>query len=213
MRRTGPAYAESVSRSRAWFALPGAVLAVLAGLAMWPQPSTPGTVLTSHLDAPRIPHPCEGGATHEFIPTTVDIEHVGAAFPVLALPRDVSDTPRTPPVSAKRTVAFDAPGNKPGGSHGNVLLNTHTWPDGSALGNALLAKTDVGDLFVMRRGSAKLCYKITRKIEVPASADYPDFWIEDGPPQMAIIVCSGRRLGPGNWSHRTIWFGTPWFGA
>ena len=190
--------------------------ALLAG-AIWhltrPQPA--GTLLTSRLDAPRIPGPCDGGAKTGFVPTSVDIQDVAKGLQVLALPRDAYDTPSTPPETqaGKFAVAWDAPGNKPGGKYGNVLLNTHTWPDGSALGNALLDKMHQGSLLTLRRGDTKLCYRVTREVQVPASADYPDFWIDDGPPQMAIIVCSGQRLGPGNWSHLTIWFGVPFYGA
>ena len=31
----------------------------------------------------------------------------------------------------------------------------------------------------------------------------------DGPPRIAIVVCSGTRLAPGVWSKRTIWYAAP----
>ncbi len=40
-----------------------------------------------------------------------------------------------------------------------------------------------------------------------AADGYPPYYDADGPPRVAIIVCSGTRTGPGEWSHRTIWFG------
>ena len=35
------------------------------------------------------------------------------------------------------------------------------------------------------------------------------YYAKDGQPQLAIVVCSGRRLGPGQWEKRTIWFARP----
>lgn len=188
------------------------LLALLAGCGLFPDDEPTGTFRSSHLDPLPIPHRCANGARTEFVPTSMDVQDVGKGYPVIGLPRDAYDTPRTPPTSAKTTVAWDAPGNKPGGKLGNVLLNAHTWPDGTALGNAMLAHTQVGDVLTLRTGKTNLCYRVTKQVEVGARADYGPFWIEDGPPQLAMIVCSGKRLGPGNWSHRTIWFAEPFFG-
>ena len=44
---------------------------------------------------------------------------------------------------------------------------------------------------------------------VLASEGLPRYYDTDGPPQIAIVVCSGRRLGPGNWEKRTVWFASP----
>jgi hypothetical protein len=35
------------------------------------------------------------------------------------------------------------------------------------------------------------------------------YYSSTGPSRLAILVCSGRRRGPGDWSHRTIWFAKP----
>lgn len=188
------------------------VVVLAAALTGCAQPAERGTFASSTLAEPTYPHRCSDGARTEFVPTAMDIEQVGKGYPVTGLGRDATDTPRTPPTSAKTTVAWDAPGNKPGGRYGNVLLNAHTWPDGTALGNAMLAQTQVGDLITLRAGRTKLCYQVTKRVEVDANADYGPFWVDDGPPQLAMIVCSGQRLGPGNWAKRTIWFAEPFFG-
>jgi hypothetical protein len=198
--------------NRAWFVVPTAILLVFVGLALRPsEAQPPGTVLSARLEAPRIPHPCERGARAPFTPTTIDIQNVGKGYPVVGLPR-VGETPGVPPVSATHTVAWDAPGNKPGGKLGSIKLNAHTWPNGAALGNAMLANVHKGDIITLRSDNSKLCYRVTRVIEVDPYYDGDDFWADDGPPQIAMIVCSGQRLGPGNWSHRTIWFAEPFFG-
>jgi hypothetical protein len=117
-----------------------------------------------------------------------------------------------PPVSTsgKSVFAYDrAQGIRPGSRAGNVLLNAHTWPDGSALGNRLLAGLHTGDLIAVDGGGQRLCYRVTQRVEVPASADMPSYFATEGPPQLAIVVCSGRRFGPGDWENRTIWFASP----
>ena len=57
-------------------------------------------------------------------------------------PRDAAGIPGVPPLSSagKTVFAWDREqGIRPGDRRGNVLLNAHTWPDGSALGNRLLS--------------------------------------------------------------------------
>lgn len=164
----------------------------------------PGTTLR--------PAACQDPATKPFTPTTVDFAGIVRAAPVLALPRDGNDVPGVAPLTTagKQDVAWDRPpGLRPGSPHGNVLLNVHTWPDGSALGNRLLDDLDVGGRITVRNSSDSLCYRVTKRIEVLASDGYAPYYATDGPPQVALIVCSGRRTGPGQWSHRTIWFASP----
>lgn len=55
----------------------------------------------------------------------------------------------------------------------------------------------------------RLCYRVTERVEVLASRGLPRYYTKHGPPQLAIVVCSGRRLGPGVWEKRTVWFASP----
>ncbi|KRC63787.1 hypothetical protein ASE12_02795 [Aeromicrobium sp. Root236] len=152
---------------------------------------------------------CARPATTPFTPTSVTIPHVVKDGQVLALPRDSRNVPGVPPTSAKFTFAWDRPGIKPGSERGNVLLNAHTWPDGSAVGNVMLDKLHEGDRIILRGGRSELCYTVSKRIEVLASKGYAPYYARDGLPQVALIVCSGKRLGPGEWTHRTIWFADP----
>ena len=120
--------------------------------------------------------------------------------------------PGVPPLTStgKFQFAWDREqGIRPGDPAGNVLLNAHTWPDGSALGNHLLAELQRGDRIVVRGGTARLCYRVTERVEVLAERGMPRYYARDGSPQLAIVVCSGRRLGPGVWEKRTVWFASP----
>ena len=158
------------------------------------------------------PGPCDDPATAPFRPARITFPGVVRDVQVVALPRDANNVPGVPPVSeaGKRQIAWDRPpGIKPGEPKGNVLINAHTWPDGSALGNKFLKGLHEGDRIIVRGAGTTLCYKVDQRIEVDASHDYPPYYDREGPPQIALLVCSGQRLGPGHWTKRTIWFASP----
>ena len=109
-------------------------------------------------------------------------------------------------------MAFDLDsGIRPGDREGNALLNAHTWPDGSAIGNSLLAELDEGDRIVAGSDQGTICYQVSERVEVSADSREAAerYFAQRGPPQLAIVVCSGERLGPGVWTHRTIWYAAP----
>ena len=149
---------------------------------------------------------------HDFAPRTVTVAGVTRGVPVVTPPREADGVPGAPPLtsSGKTVFAFDLEqGVRPGDPAGNVLLNAHTWPDGSALGNRLLADLHRGDRIVVHGARTRLCYRVTERVEVLAVDGLPRYYAKDGPPQLAIVVCSGRRLGPGQWEKRTVWFASP----
>jgi sortase family protein len=151
-------------------------------------------------------------ATHAFRPRRVTVPGVTRDALVVTPPRDANGVPGAPPLttSGKTEFAWDRMQHvRPGDSAGNVLLNAHTWPDGSALGNRLLSSLQHGDRIVVQGDTARLCYRVTERVEVLASRGLKRYYATDGPPQLAIVVCSGRRLGPGVWTKRTIWFASP----
>jgi hypothetical protein len=144
-------------------------------------------------------------------PAAITVPGVTQRAPVVAPPRDANGIPGVPPLSeaGKATFAWDrAQGIRPGDPRGNVLLNAHTWPDGSALGNDLLAGLHEGDRIVVHGPRGRLCYRVSERVEVMAADGLPRYYATKGPHQLAIVVCSGRRLGPGDWEKRTVWFAT-----
>ena len=146
-----------------------------------------------------------------FVPKSLSIPGVGKNISVLALPRDAKGIPGTPPLSGsgKMSMAFDVDnGIRPGDTKGNALLNAHTFPDGSALGNKLLDELDEGEQILVNGAKGYMCYQVTDRREVPAGA-YKPYYDKKGKPQIAIVVCSGKRLGPGIWTKRTLWFASP----
>jgi hypothetical protein len=147
-----------------------------------------------------------------FDPRQISVPGVTRAATVVMPPRDAGGVPGTPPLTAagKTEFAYDRGQHvQPGDPAGNVLLNAHTWPDGSALGNHLLSGLQVGDRIVVVGSDTRLCYHVTQRVEVLASKGLASYYDRTGPPQLAIVVCSGQRLGPGVWTKRTVWFAAP----
>lgn len=163
------------------------------------------------------PKPCYLPATAPFRPTRITVPGVTQDATVLALPRDANNVPTAPPISdyGKTVFAWSVPPDPmPGDAKGNVLLNAHTWPDGTALGNKLLDGLQVGGRIVVYGKSADgraqtQCYQVTKRDVIVASDGSTEYYERNGPPQLALIVCSPPRLGPGNWLHRTIWYASP----
>jgi hypothetical protein len=160
---------------------------------------------------PPGPSPRCSTADRPFVPTSIDLIGIAQGVPVVALNRDHNGDPRTPPISdaGKAEFAFDLGGSRPGATRGNALLNAHTFPDGSALGNRLLSELHPDDQLVVRGEQGWICYRITDRVEVAANSRGARYYATAGKPQVAIAVCSGRRLGPGNWTKRTLWFASP----
>ncbi len=174
-------------------------------------PSATPTPTSTSTAASTPPARC-GPVTHPFRPRTIDVPGVARAVTVVTPPRLADGVPGAPPLTTagKRLFAWDREqGISPGDPKGNVLLNAHTWPDGSALGNQLLAGLQTGDRIVVAGSKQRLCYRVTERVEVLATDGLARYYDTDGPPQLAIVVCSGRRTGPGVWTHRTVWFASP----
>lgn len=152
---------------------------------------------------------------HGFTPRWLKIPGVVQRTRVMALGRDRRGVPRTPPLTdrGKWLLAWDkASGIRPGSARGVVRLNAHTYPRsaGSALGNRLLAHLRTGTRLVVSgaRGE-RLCYRVSRRVSVRAEGSFAQYYSSTGRPRVAILVCSGKRRGPGDWSHRTIWYAVP----
>ena len=191
--------------------VPGVVLIVAlaaSGTAPWGVPAQAGTTEQGGTCAD-----VDGG----FKPSSLAIDGVVGSTSVLALGQDRYGVPRPPPLTerGKWQFAWDrASAVRPGSPQGVVRLTAHTYPrngsHGLALGNRLLARLRTGaSLKVSGPAGERLCYQVTRRVEVPANASLSGYYETTGAPRLAILVCSGTRRGPGDWSHRTIWYAEP----
>lgn len=148
-----------------------------------------------------------------FVPRRIKIPGVVGNTAVLALGSDKRGVPKTPPYTAKGKWQFAWDKYILAGERLGVLrLNAHTYPGSSeaALGNRLLAKMRVGKtIIVTGPNGVKMCYRVGSKVVVRTEQGAPAYYNDWVSTRMAILVCSGVRRGPGNWSHRTIWFAKP----
>lgn len=148
---------------------------------------------------------CASPARNPFVPLRATVAHVGRNIAVYAV-----STGGEPPLTTSGKAAFgwDRYGPKPGSAYGNVRFTAHTWPDGSALGNRMLKRLRVGARIILRGSTSTLCYRVVR-MKVTTPTRLSGYYSTTGKPKLAIVVCSGRRLGPGNWVNRTIWIARP----
>lgn len=199
------------------------VRGVVLGVALAATGTVPAA-MSVHPDATRAGAACtpvEG----PFRPSTVSIGGLRSAIEVLGRGQDRYGVPKPPPLTerGKWQFAWDkASGVRPGGAAGVVRLTAHTYPyekledrphdraSAPALGNLLLARLRAGDrIKVAGAGGERLCYRVTRRQQVRANASLSGYYDTAGPPRLAILVCSGTRRGPGDWTHRTIWWAQP----
>jgi hypothetical protein len=149
--------------------------------------------------------------SRRFAPTRITMAGVIRNATIVTPPR-VNGVPGAPPLTSagKWQVAMDRKWPiRPGDPYGIFILNAHVWPDGSALGNKMLSKLGVGDRIVVKNPDRKLCYRVVKKVQVSPREALRRYYKVDGPPRLAIVVCSGTRLAPGVWSKRTIWYAAP----
>jgi hypothetical protein len=153
----------------------------------------------------------------QFDPTGISIPGVVGPSRVLGLGRDGGGVPMPPPLTeqGKWEFAWDRLSHiRPGSEHGVVRLSAHTYPrDGSyglALGNRLLSQLRVGSRLVATgQAGQQLCYTVQKRVRVRADRPLPAYYDSQGRARLAIVVCSGVRRGPGDWSQRTVWFAVP----
>lgn len=187
----------------------GVVLGVALAASSTAAPASPGPAGEA-VRAARC-----GPVEDQFKPTALAIPGVVGRTRILAMGRDSRGVPRPPPLTdrGKWQFAWDKESRiRPGRRQGVVRLTAHTYPRfaGKALGNRLLARLRVGALIrVSGPAGQQLCYRVVKRINVPADQTSAAFYATTGPPRLAILVCSGKRRGPGDWSHRTIWFAAP----
>ena len=192
---------------------------LLLGLAMVPEGGAAAAKAPLAVTASSPGEPTSSCSVPDrpFTPRTLSATRVVGPTRVLAMGRDRHGVPKPPPLTdkGKWELAWDQQSHiRPGSRHGVVRLTAHTYPrdgsHGTALGNLLLRKLHVGAaLLVSGRGKHRQCYRVTRRLEVRADQAVPAYYSSGGRPRLAILVCSGERRGPGDWSERTIWFAEP----
>jgi hypothetical protein len=199
VRRTGAVLvAVAVATSSFWLSTGGTATA---------QPvSTADTASTAAATG------CPSTLNKPLTPRHLTIKGITYRAKVIMPPREAGRVPGDPPLTdaGKEMFAFDKyTGIYPGSKFGVVRMNAHVWPDGSAVGNRMLKKMTIGKRIVVLGKTKKICYRVVDKVVVDADRTLLRYYRLDGPPRLGIVVCSGKRLGPGVWTKRTVWFAKP----
>lgn len=160
---------------------------------VWDPNATPS-------DAPppapeKLPEGCS--VAKPIVPTRMAIERMGVDSHVLSLGWDDSGAAAAPPDSDSHGVGWLNEGPKPGSDRGNVVLTSHTYHVGEALGNLLYDPEKglkEGDLIKLSDADGyTVCYRQREALKVwvaeydkqPSNILYDD----NGRPQLAMIVC------------------------
>lgn len=187
------------------------LLALVLPLALLPAAAPPAVAVPTAVTADQAGVACKRPA-RGFVPSHARIPAIGRTVRVIQVERTRDNAVGAGPVTegGKWLMAMD-PHTKPASRRGTVILSGHTWPDGSALGNAMLRDLQRGHKVTMLgKDGRQACYRIKERSQYPADRVPRKkafrYW---GPEQMVIVTCSGKRRGPGDWSHRTIWYAVP----
>lgn len=130
-------------------------------------------------------------------PTRFAIERMGVDTHVLSLGWDATGAAAAPPDSDAFGVGWLNQGPQPGSERGNVVLTSHTYHVGSALGNLLYDAEkglQAGDLIKMSDESGyTVCYRYREALKVWV-AEYDQqpsdiLYSDQGRPQLAMVVC------------------------
>ena len=198
-----------------WVALFVAFLAVLATastLTSKTSPSPPSVQPETQASSQSSVAPSTPSETilyRAFLPEAVvvgDAQHFVQRLPRIEVEGGVSSP--VPLGDSPDVYAWDEESAKPGSSRGVAIFTAHTWPPPQqAVGNQLLARLRVGDPLSVKGESVSATYRVYKRVSGPL-ADYPVNEVLDmrGKPSLAITVCSGTRVGPGDWTERTVWF-------
>lgn len=162
------------------------------------RPPTPPNLTPLGIDCPTDPEPITD-------PVRIELVGHGLDMPIIQVGRDAEGAPASPPPDAGYTIAWWQEGPLVGSSQGKVVLTSHTFQFGGALGNdlnnGLLAAGDV--IRISDAQDNAVCYRYAGSHHVLV-ADYDPgsdiLYDWDGDPQFAMVVCSdylpsGEALG------------------
>ena len=168
---------------------------------------TPQTTVTQTPVAPssetptHIPPPagCPDVPAEVTRPTKFEVFGKGQTFKVISVGL-VDGAAEAPPPNEGYTIAWWEDGPKIGSQEGKVVLSSHTFQYGGALGNDLNnGAWDVGQVIKISDDAGNsACYSYSERLHVKV-ADYdPDsnilYDFEDPRPRFALVVCSDYTL-------------------
>lgn len=178
-----------------------------------PSPAATPTIRTTTTKQAKPATSCVDTATDTFVPTSFRAYRLHKRVPVMSVGLQ-DGAAGAPPKNQPYKVAWFTGSPKPGTGKGNVVLTTHTYSKGQALGNDLygaraLRKTSEGtkpgDVWGLSNGQVTACYEVTKVAKVrvvdykPGSDLIYDF---AGPEELAMVICWDKNHG--YWDSRVV---------
>ncbi|MSS45807.1 class F sortase [Cutibacterium sp. WCA-380-WT-3A] len=149
------------------------------------------------------------------IPVKYSIDHMNVSAKVLSRGVDSTGAAGAPPRDDPSSMAWFNQGPKVGSNKGNVVLTSHTFHIGEALGNKLYSKDDglkPGDIIRLSDKSGNtVCYRYSHNTKVWVKDYDPNSTIlynDNGPAQAVIVVCWDYVKGKGHES-RILFYADP----
>lgn len=166
---------------------------------------TPKALVPS-LNTPTPKAQCVTTATAGFVPNNFKAYRLDQDRKVITVGWD-DNAAGTPPKNKPWWMAWFKHGPKPGSGTGKVLMSTHTYGKGTALGNVLYGnKTKVGDVWSLSDGSGNVvCYRISSVEKIAVSSYDPEsnlIYDNSGPEKMVVVICWDKKNGV--WVNRVI---------
>ncbi|MCI1746822.1 MAG: class F sortase [Acidipropionibacterium sp.] len=148
------------------------------------------------------------------------IDQLNITTQVLPLGLDSSGAAAAPPKDDPSAVAWFDQGPKPGSNRGKVVLSTHTYHSGGALGNTLYDAQNglrKGDIIRLADVSGTtVCYRFDHHAKVLVKDYDPNSTIlydNAGAPMVAVVICWDYNHDTKDWGSRIIFYGTPVAGS
>ena len=174
------------------------------------SPTVVITTATTELDD-AIPEGCPSNPEPIDEPVSMVLVDQDLEMPMISVGRDADGAAGAPPGDEGYTIAWWHEGPKVGSDKGKVVLSSHTFQFGGALGNDLnQALLEIGDVIKISDAEGKTaCYRYSGNLHVLVDEYDPDsdiLYDWEGQPQFGIVVCSdytatGEALG------RVIYYG------
>ncbi|MDO4411660.1 class F sortase [Cutibacterium sp.] len=149
------------------------------------------------------------------VPVKYSIDRMKVSAKVLSVGLDSAGAAGAPPRDDPSSMAWFNQGPKVGSDKGNVILTSHTFHIGEALGNRMYDKNDgikPGDIIrISDKAGNTVCYRYTHNTKVWVKDYDPNSTIlynNDGPAQAVIVVCWDYVKGKGHES-RVLFYAEP----
>jgi len=175
-----------------------------------PPPAAPA-------EAAPLPPPPDGAPGAPCAPAGLGIPQMGVKAPVVRVGLDADGNLAAPSDADKKKAGYYANGVLAGSSRGSIIMDGHTYRDGTAIfqtdfdskarvGMTVELSCQLGGSFTYRVGEVKLDLNVS---DYSRFVDARRLYAPDGPPQIVLITCTDWNAINRTYDHRAILIATP----